>query len=187
VHEWPIANERDERLDRITRLVEDLGHQVVGRALDVEAVGPLSRQLLPDVALVGIGLDSDHALSMIAQIVHEAAAPVIALLDTRNPEYVEEAAKRGVFAFIELDSGTEDLRSALDITLRRFAEFSSLQGAFARRAVIEQAKGILMARRGVDAETAYEQLRAHSQKTGQKLSEIARAITESHSFFPSEQ
>jgi hypothetical protein len=32
---------------------------------------------------------------------------VIALLDTRNPEYVEEA-KRGVFAYLVLDTGTGD-------------------------------------------------------------------------------
>jgi AmiR/NasT family two-component response regulator len=43
-----------------------------------------------------------------------------------------------------------------------------------------------MARNDIDAERAYEMLRAHSQRTGQKLSEIARAITESHTFFPKE-
>jgi two-component system, response regulator PdtaR len=181
-----IANERDSRLDAVTRLVEDLGHVVVGRALDVEQVAPLTRQLDPDVALVGLGLDSEHALTMIARLVHEASCPVIALLDTKNPAYVEEAAKRGVFAYLTLGTDSDELRSALDITLRRFAEFSNLQGAFARRAVIEQAKGILMARNNIDADAAYELLKARSQKTGTKISEIAKAITESHTFFPSE-
>jgi response regulator NasT len=178
-----IANERDERLDDVTRLVEALGHVVVGRVLDVEQVGPLTQQLLPDIALVGIGLDSEHALSMISGIVSEAACPVIALLDTRNPEYVEAAAKRGVFAYVVLDAEFDELRSALDITLRRYAEFSRLQGAFARRALIEQAKGILMARNNIDADRAYELLKAHSQQSGKKLSEIAKGITESHTFF----
>jgi AmiR/NasT family two-component response regulator len=50
-------------------------------------------------------------------------------------------AKRGVFAYI-VDSTPEDLRSAIDITLQRFTEYHSLQGAFGRRAMIEQAKGI---------------------------------------------
>jgi AmiR/NasT family two-component response regulator len=181
-----IANERDKRLDEITTLAEELGHEIVARVLDIEQVGPLTRQLLPGVALVGIGLDSEHALGMISNIVHEAACPVIALLDVRNPDYVMEAAKRGIFAYVVLD-GDDDLPSALDITLRRFAEFSSLQGAFARRALIEQAKGILMARNNTDAETAYELMKAQSQKTGQKLSDLAKAITESHTLFPSER
>jgi two-component system, response regulator PdtaR len=181
-----VANEKGERLAAITTLVEALGHVVVARSLEIGRVGPLTRQLLPDVALVGIGLDSEHGLMMISQIVHEASCPVIALLDTRNPVYVEEAAKRGVFAYVVLDTEHGELRSAVDITLRRFAEFNNLQGAFGRRALIEQAKGILMARNNIDADHAYELLKANSQRTGQKLSEVAKSITESHTFFPTE-
>jgi hypothetical protein len=37
-----IANERDDRLERITTIVEGLGHEIVGRGLDIGDVGPLS-------------------------------------------------------------------------------------------------------------------------------------------------
>jgi AmiR/NasT family two-component response regulator len=92
---------------------------------------------------------------------------------------VHEAAKRGVFAYI-VDSTPEDLQSAIDITLQRFAEYQSLQGAFGRRALIEQAKGILMARHAINAERAFELLRDHSQHNGHKLSDVAQAIVDSH-------
>src|SRR2546422_10562849 len=117
--------------------------------------------------------------SLIAEIVHEAACPVIALLSAKDPHYVNEAAKRGVFAYI-VDSSPEELQSAIDITLRRFAEYHNLQGAFGRRAVIEQAKGILMARHAIDQERAFELLRAHSQRNGHKVVDIAEAIVDSH-------
>lgn len=52
---------------------------------------------------------------------HEAACPVIALLSARDPAYIREAAKRGVFAYI-IDTSPEELQSAIDITLQRFAE-----------------------------------------------------------------
>jgi AmiR/NasT family two-component response regulator len=55
------------------------------------------------VALVGLGLDNEHALDEISAIVHEAACPVIALLDAKDPRYVNEAAKRGVFAYVVLE------------------------------------------------------------------------------------
>jgi response regulator NasT len=141
-----IANERNERLNRITTLVERLGHEIVGRSFEINDVGPLSRQTGAEVALVGLGLDGDHALDLITSIVHEAACPVIALIDADDPSYINEAAKRGVFAYVLLNGADHELQNALDITLRRFAEFSNLQGAFGRRAIIEQAKGILMAR-----------------------------------------
>ena len=73
-----------------------------------------------------------------------------------------------------------ELQSAIDITLQRFAEYHSLQGAFGRRATIEQAKGILMARHAVDADRAFEMLRDHSQHNGHKLVDVAEAIVDSH-------
>lgn len=132
----------------------------------------------PDVALVGLGLSSEHALELIAEIVHTSACPVIALLSARDPAYIHEAAKRGVFAYI-VDADAEELQSAIEITLQRFAEYQKLQGAFGRRAVIEQAKGILMARHAID-QRAFEMLRSHSQRNGRKLIDVAEAVVESH-------
>jgi response regulator NasT len=180
-----IANERDERLESITAVVEALGHEIVGRGADIEDVGSVSRTTGAEVALVGLGLDGEHALEQISAIVREAACPVIAILDAQDPGYVQEAASRGVFAYVVLDEDdATQLQNAVDITLRRFAEFQSLQGAFGRRAVIEQAKGILMERNGVDAEAAFALLKSHSQRTGRKLVEVAEAITQSHILLP---
>jgi response regulator NasT len=175
-----IANEQDERLETITAIVEALGHEVVGRDLDINGVGPLSRSTGAEVALVGLGLDGEHALDQISAIVHEAACPVIALLDAKDPRYVDEAAQRGVFAYVLLDANGGELQGALDVTLRRFAEFQNLQGAFGRRAIIEQAKGILMERNGIDADAAFALLKSHSQQTGQKIFDVAQAIGQTH-------
>jgi response regulator NasT len=174
-----IANERRDRLELLAQVVAGLGHEVIAREIDVKEVGPVTSREHPDVALVGLGLSSEHALDLIAEIVHTSACPVIALLTARDPDYIHEAAKRGVFAYI-VDGDAGELQSAIDITLQRFAEYQNLQGAFGRRAVIEQAKGILMARHAIDQQTAFELLRAHSQRNGRKLVEIAEAIVESH-------
>lgn len=177
-----IANERRDRLELLAQVVAGLGHEVIAREVEVKEVAAVTAREHPDVALVGLGLSSEHALGLISEIVHEAACPVIALLTVRDPAYVREAAKRGVFAYI-VDTTPEELQSALDITLQRFTEYHSLQGAFGRRAVIEQAKGILMARQGIDADRAFELLRDRSQHGGRKLGDIAAAVVESHLLF----
>jgi len=46
--------------------------------------------------------------------------------------------------------------------------------------VIEQAKGILMARHSINQEKAFDMLRIHSQHNGRKLVDVAEAIVESH-------
>src|SRR5688500_16076714 len=172
-----IANERRERLELLAQVVAGLGHEVIAREIDVKEVGAVTARERPDVALVGLGLHSEHALELISEIVREAACPVIALLSAKDPAYVREAAKRGVFAYI-VDTGPEELQSAIDITLQRFAEYHSLQGAFGRRAAIEQAKGILMVRQAVTAEQAFDLLRDHSQHNGHKLIDVAQAVVE---------
>jgi AmiR/NasT family two-component response regulator len=174
-----IANEKRERLELLARVVAGLGHEVIAREISVTDVGAVTAREHPDVALVGLGLDSDHALDLISEIVREASCPVIALLSVKDPGYVREAAKRGVFAYI-VDTTPEELQSAIDITLQRFAEYHSLQGAFGRRAIIEQAKGILMARHAVTAERAFDMLRDHSQHNGHKVVDVAQAVVESH-------
>src|ERR1700676_993817 len=59
-----IANERLDRLDLLATVVEGLGHTVVERSIDVNEVAEATARLRPDVALVGLGKSSEHALNM---------------------------------------------------------------------------------------------------------------------------
>ena len=104
---WAAANRRAARCcayDRerarrsaatsFSQLVSSLGHAVVAESTDVTTVAS------PDVALVGLGESAKHALELIDRIVTEASCPVITLLDGRDQGFVNEAARRGVFAYI---------------------------------------------------------------------------------------
>ena len=144
-----IANERKDRLALVAPIVVALGHEVIAREIDVADVGAVTARERPDVALVGLGESSEHALDLIDKIVREAACPVIVLLHAPDPAFVKEASKRGVFAHIS-DDDVEDWQSSIDIVLRRFAEYHDLEGAFGRRALTERAKGILMERHSID-------------------------------------
>jgi AmiR/NasT family two-component response regulator len=127
-----IANQRADRLDLLAEVVSGLGHEVIAREIHVSEVGAVTARERPDVALVGLGESSDHALRLITEIVRGAFCPVIALLEAYDAEWVDQAAQHGVYAYI-VDSRPEELQSAIDITLRRFAEFQDVQGAFKRR------------------------------------------------------
>ena len=178
-----IANERKDRLALVAPIVAALGHEVIAREIDVADVGAVTARERPDVALVGLGESSQHALDLIDKIVHEAACPVIVLLHAPDPAFVKEASKRGVFAHIS-DADVEDWQSSIDIVLRRFAEYHALEGAFGRRALIERAKGILMERHAIDEVVAFELLREHSRISNRKLVDLATAIVDGHRLLP---
>jgi AmiR/NasT family two-component response regulator len=178
-----IANERKDRLALVAPIVAALGHEVIAREIEVEDVGAVTARERPDVALVGLGESSDHALGLIDRIVREAACPVIALIHAPDGEFVREASKRGIFAYIT-DADAKDWQSSIDIVLRRFAEYQDLEGAFGRRSVTERAKGILMERHSVDEATAFEMLRDQARAANRKLVDIATAVVDGHALLP---
>ena len=178
-----IANERKDRLALVVPIVASLGHEVIAREIEVTDVGPVTARERPDVALVGLGASSEHALELIDKIVREAACPVIALLHAPDPAFVREASKRGVFAHIS-DDDVEDWQSSIDIVLRRFAEYQDLAGAFGRRALTERAKGILMERHSIGEDSAFEMLREQSRVANRKLIDVAGAIVDAHRLLP---
>ncbi len=178
-----VANERQDRLADVAAVVAGLGHDVIAPQIEVSEVGLVTAREQPDVALVGLGESSDHALELIEQIVHEAACPVVALLHAPDPDFVLEAARRGVFAYIT-DGEPQDWQSSIEIVLRRFAEFRDLEGAFKRRSITERAKGILMERHAVDEERAFEMLRDHARQTQNKLVDTAQSIVDGYLLLP---
>jgi hypothetical protein len=108
-----IANERKDRLALVAPIVVALGHEVIAREIDVEDVGAVTTRERPDVALVGLGESSEHALNLIHKIVREAACPVIVLLHSPDHNFVKEASKLGAFAHIN-DTDIEDWQSAIN-------------------------------------------------------------------------
>jgi AmiR/NasT family two-component response regulator len=102
---------------------------------------------------------------------------VIALMHAPDPAFLGEASKRGIFAYV--DDG-DDWQSSIDIVLRRFADYRALEDAFARRAVTERAKGILMERYSLDEMAAFELLRDHARASNRKLVDLALAVVDAH-------
>jgi response regulator NasT len=89
---------------------------------------------------------------------------------------VAEAARRGVFAYATDDEPAEDWQNAIEIALRRFAQLHDLEDAFAKRAVTERAKGILIERHSVGEYEALQMLRDRARLDSSTLVEAAQAV-----------
>jgi response regulator NasT len=177
-----IANERQERLAVVAPLVASLGHEVIAREVSAD-IGELTQSVRPDVALVGVGNDVALALELIDRIVKEAACPVIAVLTAADDGFVREAAKLGVFAYV-VDDEPATWQNMIEIVLRRFAEYQSLEGAFGRRALIERAKGILMERHKLPEDAAFSLIRTEARRSNRRVIEVAEAVLDGHGLLP---
>ena len=181
-----IADQNRENVAGLARTIAKLGHQPIAKVADLEVVGAITASEQPDVVFVVAGLDTEHTMAMIKKVVHEAVCPVIMLVNVQNPDFLKEAAKLGVFAYISKDdcADEDEFHGSIEIVLCRFAEYQSLESSFARRAVTERAKGVLMERHGIGPEESSDLLQANARRSGRKVVDIAEAILVSHRVLP---
>jgi len=177
-----IADEDQHRVTEIANVVSGLGHRVVAQLLDVSEIADATEREHPDVAIVGVNGQQSHALDLISAIVEQAACPVIADIESDDDSFLKNAAQRGIFAYVK-HGEQPGMEHAIDIVLSRYAEFNRLQGALRTGAIIEQAKGILMERRGISADEAFAELRSRARSTNQSVFAVAQAVTLSHPLF----
>ena len=87
-----IADEDKDALHQLADVLDELGHEVAPYAVSVSEAVELIATEDPDLAIVVVHQDDDHALALIAETVEYASGPVIA--QTRDGD-VEFVAARG--------------------------------------------------------------------------------------------
>jgi AmiR/NasT family two-component response regulator len=185
-----IADENEDALRELHAVLSELGHEVTPYAVSVQEAVELIAKDDPQVAIVVVHKDDEHALALIGEAVEYASGPVIAQLPDADVEFLSRAADRGIAAYVE-SMDPESVQGAIEVAVRRYREASrlhekvdQLEGALERRGVIERAKGILMERHGVPERQAFELLRDHSRSTGRRVVDVAQAVLDGHSLLP---
>jgi len=185
-----IADEDESALRSLHAVLTKLGHAVTPYAVSVHEAVELIVRDEPQVAIVVVHKDDEHALALIGEAVEYASGPVIAQLPDADVEFLSRAADRGVSAYVE-SMDPESIQGAIEVAVRRYREqrrlhekVGQLEGALERRGGIERAKGILMERHGVGERQAFELLRDHSRTTGRRVVEVAQAVLDGHALLP---
>jgi AmiR/NasT family two-component response regulator len=185
-----IADEDKDALHHLAGVLEQIGHEVAPYAVAVSEAIELIATEDPDLAIVVVHQDDEHALALIAETVEYASGPVIAQTRDGDVEFVARAAERGISAWIE-SSTPEVVQGAIEVALRRYEEMARLQvkvdqleSALERRAVIERAKGILMERHGLDERGAFELMRDHARAQNRRVVDVAKTVDEGHALLP---
>jgi AmiR/NasT family two-component response regulator len=185
-----IADENESALRRLHEVLNTLGHEVTPYAFSVHDAVELIAKEDPQLAIVVVHTDDEHALALIAEAVEFASGPVIAQLPDADVDFLSRAAERGISAYVE-SMDPESVQGAIEIAVRRYREarqlyekVDQLEGALERRGVIERAKGILMERHGVGEREAFELLRDHARSTGRRVVDVSQSVLDGHALLP---
>ena len=184
------ADEDEATLKATDALLEGLGHTVTGHATNVRRAGDLIASEDPDLSIVVVDDDDEHALDLIEEIGEYARGPIIALVGGHEPGFVSSAAERGIYAFAR-PRFLDEVEGAIELAMRRHKETArlteqveQLESALERRGTIERAKGILMERHSVDERAAFELLRGQARKSSRRVIDLAVAVVDGHALLP---
>ncbi|MDP2711014.1 MAG: ANTAR domain-containing protein [Solirubrobacteraceae bacterium] len=184
------ADEDEATLRETNRLLSGLGHTVMAHAVTVEQASELIAREDPDLSVVVVHDDDDHALDLIEEISEYARGPLIVLLGAHESHFVRSAAERGIDAFAR-PQFDDEVHGAIKLAMKRHAETQALteqveqlESALQRRGAIERAKGILMERHGLSERQAFELLRQQARRSNRRVIDLAHAVGDGHALLP---
>jgi response regulator NasT len=185
-----IADEDERTLEGLRATLEGLGHEVIPFAVSVREAAVLIAREDPNLTIVMVHQDDEHALSLIAEAVEYASGPVIATVRDGDADFLARAAENGISAYVE-GTAAQSVQGAIEVALRRYREAAKLagkvdqlEGALERRVIIERAKGILMERHGTDERRAFELLRENARSNSRRVVEVAQTVVDGHALLP---
>src|ERR671916_3205968 len=97
-----LADEDQQALESLGDILRRLGHDVAPFAVSVEEAAELIVREDPDLAIVVVHHNDEHALALIGEAVETASGPVLAQLRRRDDvDFVARAAERGISPLVE--------------------------------------------------------------------------------------
>lgn len=172
------------RLD-IVETLREAGFDVVAEAGDGAMAVELARQHRPDVIVMDIKMPNMDGIEAAEQI-RELKIPVVLLTAFSQKELVERAAEAGAMAYVVKPFSPSDLLPAVEVALSRHAqlialehEITDLQERLETRKLIDQAKGLLIAKNLVkDEPDAFRWIQKSSMDRRLSMSQVARTVIE---------
>lgn len=126
-----IADDEADMRQFLCRILAFEGHRVVVAAESGRQLIHECRQEKPDLVITDIKMPDVDGLQAIHEICEEKAVPAIIVSAKSGDEVLARASNELVFAFLIKPIKMDDLRPAVWLTMRRFAELTSLRAKLA--------------------------------------------------------
>ena len=173
----------DEALIRLDlrEMLEEEGYVVAGEASDGETAVQLAEQLRPDLVIMDVKMPGLDGISAAERITASQLAPVVILTAFSQRDLVLRARDAGAMAFLVKPFTKADLVPAIEVAVSRFQEISALDSEVTSlrerlevRKLLDRAKGLLQAERGITEAEAFRWL----QKTSLDRRLTMKAVAE---------
>jgi response regulator NasT len=175
----------DEALIRLDlkEMLEEEGYVVAGEAADGENAISLTQSLRPDLVILDVKMPVLDGISAAERIAADHLAPVVILTAFSQRELVERARDAGAMAYLVKPFTKADLVPAIEIAVTRFQEISALESEVGTlrdrlevRKLLDRAKGLLQAERGITEAEAFRWIQKSSMDRRMTMKAVSQEV-----------
>jgi AmiR/NasT family two-component response regulator len=181
----------DEALIRmgLRTMLRDMGHTVVGTAVDGEEAFRLANERQPDLAILDIKMPRMDGLTAAEAIARHCPLPIVMLTAHGERDLVERAAAtESIQAYLVKPIRELELVPVIELAVARFAEWQALQReaanrqeALATRKIVDRAKQALMERDDLAEHEAFLEIQQEARRQRRPMRQVAEEILQSKS------
>lgn len=174
----------DDRLvlASLGRGLRSAGYQVTAASNGKEALDCAARHR-PDLALLDVRMPGMDGIELGRLLSERAGVPFLYLSAYSQSDIVQQAIAHGALGYLVKPLDISQVLPSIEAALSRGAELRTLRTtevqlntALAGSREISIAVGLLMERRNLDREQAFEMLRAHARSERRAVAEAARDL-----------
>lgn len=161
------------------------GFEVMAEVSSAFSLPDVVARLQPDAIIIDTDSPSRDVLEQICIVTRDEPRPIVMFTDDGSETCIRGALRAGVNAYVVNGLTAERLKPVLDVAIARFDEDRKLRDELqqtrlqlAERKIIDKAKGILMKKRGLSEDDAYQLLRKTAMARGEKLAVVSRQLVE---------
>ena len=180
-----IAEDESIILMNFKMILQQLGYEVVGSAVNGEKALKDILELKPDLLLLDINMPRLDGISLFESVSKAYDAACIFITGHFSEAFVEKAKKAGALGYLIKPVDEKQLKASIEVAVARFdercilrEETEKLRADLSDRKYIERAKGILMDSFGLKEGEAMARLQKLSRDKNKKLAVIARELIE---------
>jgi response regulator NasT len=178
-----IIDENRIRASVIEAGLRQAGYDDLTMVHDVTGIAKKIEDIDPDVIVINLENPNRDMLENMFQLSRAVKRPIAMFVDRSDKASIEAAVEAGVSAYVVDGLKQERVKLILDMAISRFNAFSRMtreleeaRTELENRKLVDRAKGILMATRGLSEADAYALLRKTAMNQNRKISEIAQSL-----------
>ena len=174
---------REQHARTIEEAVAAAGHRVIGPAAPDDDLVLVTQRVQPDAVLIEVEAPTRELFHSLQILTERQPVPMVVFADRSSGRDIRTAIRVGTSAYVVDGLRSDRVVPVLEAAVARFIEFQTLRGErdeavakLSERRAIERAKGILMRRRDLAEDAAFEVLRKMSMNRGRRMLEVAESI-----------